>query len=178
MRLIPEVLWRLVGLLRLMGLMGLMLGLGLWLMLGLGLWLMLGLGLWLMLGLGLWLMVGLGGGLVVFYWQEQVYAVGLALDLLVDPGEVDFERARAVGGGAEDAEAAGVGDGRHDVAAVTEGEDREFDPEAVADFGVHGDLPLLTRADTAVLYLRDAGVRQGPRPVPGTSHDAGQLKGE
>jgi hypothetical protein len=49
-----------------------------------------------------------------------------------------------VRGRAEDAEAAGVGHGRDDIPAVAEGEDRELDPEAVADLGVHEYPPLLT----------------------------------
>jgi hypothetical protein len=75
----------------------------------------------------------LGRRLVVADRQQQVDTVGLAVDLFVDPGQVDLEGARAVAGRAEDPEAAGVGDGRDDVPAVAEGEDRELDPEAVAD---------------------------------------------
>ena len=64
---------------------------------------------------------GEGGG------HDNVDAVGLAVDVLVDPGELDLELVGGEGEGAEDAEAAGLGDGGDDVAAVGEGEDGEFD---------------------------------------------------
>ena len=39
---------------------------------------------------------------------------------------------------AQHAEAAGLRDGGHDVAAVGEGEDRELDAQSIAELGAHG----------------------------------------
>ena len=61
--------------------------------------------------------------------------------MLVDPGQFHFELLGGEGDGAEDADAAGVGDCSHHVAAVGEGEDGELDAEAVADLSVHGWSP-------------------------------------
>ena len=69
--------------------------------------------------------------------HREVDAVGLAVDVLVDPVELDLEPLGLVGQRAEHAEAAGVGDRGDDVAAVAEGEDRELDPEAVTDRCAH-----------------------------------------
>ena len=57
--------------------------------------------------------------------------------MLVDPGELDLELVGAEGQGSEHAVAAGPADRGDDVAAVGEGEERELDAEAVADFGRH-----------------------------------------
>ena len=79
--------------------------------------------------------------------HHHVDAVGLAADVLVDPAELHLELLR---GGecerAEDAEAARAADGRHHVAAVAEGEDRELDAEGVAEAGAHGGSSTVARA--------------------------------
>ena len=60
--------------------------------------------------------------------------------MLVDPGQLHLELLGAVAHRAEDAEASRLAHGRHDVAAVGEGEDRVLDAEDVADARVHGGL--------------------------------------
>jgi hypothetical protein len=54
--------------------------------------------------------------------HQDVHAVGAAADLAVDPGQLLLEALRGVGHGAQDAEPAGVGDGRDHVTAVAERE--------------------------------------------------------
>ena len=73
--------------------------------------------------------------------HDDVDAVRLAVDVLVDPGQLDLELLGREGERAEDAEAAGLRDGGDDVAAVGEGEDGEFDAELVAEFGFHAGSP-------------------------------------
>ena len=73
---------------------------------------------------------------LVLAGDDDVDAVGL-VGVLVDPVELDGELLGGEADGAEHAEAAGVGHGGDDVAAVGEGEDRELDAELVADLGAH-----------------------------------------
>ncbi len=77
------------------------------------------------------------GGVAELGRQQQVDAVRPALGLLVDPGEVDLQRLRRVGGGTEHPHPARVAHGGDDVAAVAEGEDREVDPEVLAQLVHH-----------------------------------------
>src|ERR1700756_2349216 len=58
-------------------------------------------------------------------------------DALVDPIEFDLELVRCEADGAQHAEATGLAHGDDDVAAVREGEDREFDSQRLADGGAH-----------------------------------------
>src|SRR5690606_29419206 len=69
--------------------------------------------------------------------DDDVDAVGLAADVRVDPGKLALELVGGEGERAEHAEAAGVGDGGDDVAAVAEGEDGALDPEHLADGCTH-----------------------------------------
>ncbi len=75
----------------------------------------------------------------VLHGHGEVDPVGLAVHVVVDPVELDLEPLGLEGEGAEHAEAAGVGHGGDDVAAVAEGEDRELDAESFADRCAHGD---------------------------------------
>jgi hypothetical protein len=77
-------------------------------------------------------------GARVLRGHDQVDAVGAVADLVLDPREVDLELLLRVRDGAEHAEPAGLGDGRHHVAAVGEGEDGNVDAEHVGDRGLHG----------------------------------------
>ena len=70
---------------------------------------------------------------LVLVGDDDVDAVGVVADVLVDPVELDLELLGAEPDGAEHAEAAGLADGDDDVAAVGEGEDRELDAELVAE---------------------------------------------
>ena len=69
--------------------------------------------------------------------HDDVSAVRLAVDVLVDPGQLDVELVRRVGERAEHAEASGAAHGRDDVAAMGEREDRELDPEILRDRRLH-----------------------------------------
>ena len=69
--------------------------------------------------------------------HREVDAVRLAVDVLVDPGELDLELVGAERERAEHPVAAGLADRGDDVAAVREGEERELDAELVADGGAH-----------------------------------------
>ena len=73
-----------------------------------------------------------------FVRHDDVDAVGLAVDVLVDPVQLDLELLGREGERAEHAEAAGLAHRGDDVAAVAEGEDRELDAELVADRCTHG----------------------------------------
>ena len=77
---------------------------------------------------------------LVLVGDDDVDAVGVVADVLVDPVELDLELLGREADGAEHAEAAGLADRDDDVAAVGEGEDRELDAEVVADGGVHAML--------------------------------------
>ena len=70
---------------------------------------------------------------LVLAGDDDVDAVGLVADVLVDPLQLDLELLGGEADGAEHAEAAGLGDGDDDVTAVGEGEDRELDAEVVAE---------------------------------------------
>ena len=72
--------------------------------------------------------------------HHGVDAVGLAVDVLVDPVELDLELLGAEADGAEHAEAAGLAHRGDDVAAVREREDRVLDPEHVTQRGSHQGL--------------------------------------
>jgi hypothetical protein len=72
--------------------------------------------------------------------HHDVDAVRLPADVRVDPVELHLELLVRVRERAEDAEAAGAADGRDDVAAVGEGEDRELDVEEIANTGAHDGL--------------------------------------
>ncbi len=74
---------------------------------------------------------------LVLVRDDDVDAVGMVADVLVDPVQLDLELFRREADGPEHAEAAGLAHGDDDVAAVGEGEDRELDIELVADGGMH-----------------------------------------
>ena len=69
--------------------------------------------------------------------HDDVDAVRLAVDVLVDPRQLDLELLGGERERAEHAEAAGLRDRGDDVAAVREGEDGELDVELVAEWGFH-----------------------------------------
>ena len=75
--------------------------------------------------------------------DDDVDAVRLVADVLVDPVAFDFELLRREADGAQNAEAAGAADGRDHVAAVAEGEDGEFDSETVTEGGMHCGMSCL-----------------------------------
>ena len=85
----------------------------------------------------LWRQIG-GIHALVLVRNDDVDAVGMVADVLVDPLQLDLELIRRVSDRAEHAEPACLAHGDDDVPAVGEREDRELDVELVADGGVHG----------------------------------------
>src|SRR5207248_1532539 len=69
--------------------------------------------------------------------NEQIHTVRLALHFLLDPREVDVELLGTVRDGAEHAAPAGVRDGRNDIAAVAEAEERKVDADQVSRSRAH-----------------------------------------
>ena len=69
--------------------------------------------------------------------QQQIDPERLATGLLLDPGPLVVQPLRAVRDGAGDSEAARVGHRGHDIAAVTESADREFNAEQFGGSGSH-----------------------------------------
>jgi hypothetical protein len=74
----------------------------------------------------------------IAHGHHRIDAVGLVAYVLVDPSTLDLELLGREGQRAENAEASGVGDGGDHVAAVAEGENRNIDPEEIAELGAHG----------------------------------------
>jgi SAM-dependent methyltransferase len=69
--------------------------------------------------------------------DDQVDPVGPVTDVLVQPGQLGLQLVGLEADRPQDSQTSGVGHGRGHVAAVGESEDRELDPEAVADLGAH-----------------------------------------
>ncbi len=74
------------------------------------------------------------------FGDDDVDAVGVVADVLVDPVELDLELLGREADRAEHAEAAGLAHGDDDVAAVGEGEDRELDFHALRKSCPHVEL--------------------------------------
>ncbi len=69
--------------------------------------------------------------------HHEVDAVGLAVDVLLDPLQLDLELVGREVEGAEDAHTTRPADGGDDVAAVTEGEDRKFEAQITGELCTH-----------------------------------------
>src|SRR5205085_9985164 len=69
--------------------------------------------------------------------EQEVEPVGPAVGLLLDPREVDLQLVGGMAHRTQAAEPTGVGDGRHHVPAMAEGQDRELHAQHVADSGLH-----------------------------------------
>src|SRR5437763_1144240 len=69
--------------------------------------------------------------------HEYVDTVGTVADLALDPVELHVEGVWGEGDGPEDTQTARLRHCRDHVATVTEGEDREFDAEKIADRSAH-----------------------------------------
>ena len=69
--------------------------------------------------------------------DQHVEAIGLAVDMVVDPFQFLLDRFRGMRGGAEHAETSGAADGRDHVAAMAEGQQRKLDAQHVADRRFH-----------------------------------------
>ena len=69
--------------------------------------------------------------------HHEVDAVGLAVDVLVDPLQLDLELLRGEVERAEDAHAAGPADRGDHIATVAEREDRKFEAEVPGELGAH-----------------------------------------
>ncbi len=60
--------------------------------------------------------------------------------MFIEPSQLHLELFGGEADRAEHPESARIAHRRHDVAAVGEGEDREFDAELFAEFGTHTEL--------------------------------------
>src|SRR5262249_40593674 len=69
--------------------------------------------------------------------DDDVDAVGVVADVLVDPVQLDLQLLGREAHCAQHAETPGLADCDHDIAAVGEGEDRKLDAKLVANRGVH-----------------------------------------
>jgi len=78
---------------------------------------------------------------LVLAGDDDIDAVRPVTHVVVDPLALDLELVGREPDGSQHAQSAGTADGRNDVAAVAEGEDRELDPETVTQIGTHGGLP-------------------------------------
>ena len=74
---------------------------------------------------------------LVLAGDDDVDAVGVVADVVVDPVQLDGELLGAEADGSEHPEPAGPADGRHHVTAVREGENGELDPQLVTQLCVH-----------------------------------------
>ncbi|MBN8927320.1 MAG: hypothetical protein J0H19_11935 [Rhodospirillales bacterium] len=102
--------------------------------------------------------------------NQQVDAEGLAIDPFVDPVELDIQFLRGESDRAEDTEAAGIGHLGDHIAAVRKGEQREFDPQPVAESRVHHwGVPSFCSADrpprTSAHLRFPVSVRCFPFPI-------------
>ena len=111
--------------------------------------------------------------------DDDVDAVGLLPDVLVDPRQLDLELFGVEPDGAEHPDPARVGDRCDHVSAVGEGEDREFDAELATDLGVHGAGPLFlsdvvaSPADTGCSMPRSA---RSPLSASWSSTESGSMR--
>ena len=64
---------------------------------------------------------------LVFGRDDDVHAIGLAANVIIDPAQLLFELVGAKRDTPQHPESAGVGHRGHNVATMTEGEQREFD---------------------------------------------------
>ena len=78
-----------------------------------------------------------GLGADVLRWQQQVDAVRLVTDLVLDPAELGLEHAGRVPDRPQDAQPSGLRDGGDHVAAMAERQDRELDAEHLGDSRAH-----------------------------------------
>ena len=85
--------------------------------------------------------------------HDDVGAVRLTPDVVVDPGKFLIELFGGVGGRPQHTEAAGVGHRGDDVAAVAEREKREIDTELLTDGGFH--TSSIGRTSPSVRWLRN-----------------------
>ena len=74
---------------------------------------------------------------LVFGRHDDVHAVGLAVDVLVDPAQFLLELVGPERHPAEHTQPTGVGHRGDDIAAMAEGEQRELDAVGVADRCLH-----------------------------------------
>ena len=74
----------------------------------------------------------------VIHRHGEVDAIGLAVDVFVDPVQLNLELLRPKSQCAEHTKSSGVGDGSDDVATMREGEDWKFDSKTLGDRSAHG----------------------------------------
>ena len=106
------------------------------------------------------------GAVLVGGGHQDVDAVGPAADVIVDPLQFGIDPLRAHARQAQHAQATGLGDLDHHVAAVREREDRRLDAEHLAQAVVHARplevvrywiiMPIMKRASAAAPIVADA----------------------
>ena len=69
--------------------------------------------------------------------HQQIDAVRLSVNVLVDPCQFDVEGFRRVAGGTEYAKSARITDFRDDVSTVAECKQGKFNPQQIANFRIH-----------------------------------------
>ena len=74
----------------------------------------------------------------VIHRHGEVDAIGLAIDVFVDPVELDFKLLRAERQSAENAETTGVCNGSDYVSTMRESKDRKFDSKTLGNRSAHG----------------------------------------
>jgi len=72
------------------------------------------------------------------FGDQHVDAIGLAVDVIVDPFQFLLDALGRMRGGAQDTEAAGAADGGDNVATMAEGEQRKLDAQHIANRRFHG----------------------------------------
>jgi hypothetical protein len=83
--------------------------------------------------------LGAGPGLYRLMFRNQnIDAVGPAVDMIVDPFQLLFQRLRRETRAPQNAKTAGAAHRRHDIAAVAEGEQRKLGPNELGHFERHG----------------------------------------
>ena len=73
--------------------------------------------------------------------DDQIDAVGLSVDVIIDPLQLHLEALRRMADGTEDAEAAGFADRSDHVSTMAEGKERKLDAELLTEFRFHAVLP-------------------------------------
>jgi len=85
--------------------------------------------------------LGAACDLALFRGKQDINAIRLVADLLLDPLKLNFELLWRERDRAEDAEAARLADLRDHIAAMAERENRKVDAQLLRDGGFHGASP-------------------------------------
>ena len=98
--------------------------------------------------------------------DQHVDAIGLAVDMVIDPFQFPFDGLGCVDGRAQHAEAAGAAHRGHHVATMAEGEQGKFDTQHLADRRFHRITPWGGVSVLRLLPWRRPGCRTLPHHRP------------